>query len=839
MPPIKSTQPKGSRSPSQPDAGFSSRVAAIPQDVAFGLRMLARQPAFTAVVVISLALGIGFNTAIFSFLNAIFLHPFPAVRDPARLVSVFDRDANGAGLLPTSYLNFKDLRSQTQVFSGLAAHQVTQVGVALGGQGEQMWGEMVSANYFDVLGVKPALGRTFRPEEDVKPGAYPVVVLSHQFWTQRLGGDPAVVGRTLRLNNREFTIIGVAPRNFNGSNVVVSPLLWVPTMMYRQVFAFSEFFDQRTGRVLQLVGRLRPGATPRQAQAEMNTLASRLATEYPEDNKKLTLVAMPYTSAALPMDRREVFVRAGGLLVGVVALLLLIACVNVANLLLARTLARRKEIALRLSLGAGKGRLVQQLLTESLLLAILAGGVGLLFAVWTRQLLWKFKPPYFTENALAFSLDPQIILFTVGVSLLATLLFGTASALETTKPDLVSALKEEGRSLGPPRAGLSLRWLTISVQVALCLVCLTCAGFFLRSLRDAQKIDPGFDAAHLLAVSFDLRAQGYDEARAREFQERLLERVRALPEVQAATLADNRLLGGWTWFRKVPLEGAASDEDGVMAGSTLIGPDYFQTAGIQILRGRSFSPQDRTGAHPVSIVDETLAQRAWPGRDPVGKFVHLDNEKDPVEIVGIARNVKYRSLGEAPQPFLYLPLLQRGSLRCTLHVSARRPGQVLEAVKREIRRLDPLLPINEARPLSEVIARSLWAPRAGAVVLSIFGVVALILAAVGVYGVTAYSVGQRRSEMGLRMALGARRGQIVQLVLTRGMSPLGVGLAAGLAASVAINRWIASLLYSGEVVDRISIPLAAAVLAFVGLLANLIPAARAARIDPSREIRGD
>jgi len=814
-------------------------MASLKQDLLFALRLLVREPTFTAVIVLSLALGIGFNGAIFSFLDALFLHPFPAIRDSGGLVALFNRDANGAGLLPSSYLNYRDLRERNTVFSGLAAYQVIQVGVILGGEAEQVSGEMVSANYFEVLGVKPTLGRSFLLEEDRTPDTHPVVILSFRFWQQRFGGSPDILGKTLRLNNQEYTIVGVAPRGFSGSNVVLSPKVWVPSMMYRQVFAFSEFFDQRAGRVLQLVARLRPGTSLAAAQAEMDTLASRLETEYPSDNEKLELVARPFTESAIPMDRRAIFIRAGGLLTGVVALLLLIACLNVANLLLARTLARRKEMAVRLSLGAGKGRLVRQLLTESLLLAVLAGGTSLLFAVWTWQLLWKFKPPYFADDALAFHLDLRIIAFTAGISLFATLLFGTASALEVANPALVSALKEEGRSLGPPRRGLSLRWLTIAAQVALSLVCLACAGFFLRSLRDAQKIDPGFAADQLLAVSFDLRTQGYDEARAREFQEQLVERARALPGVQAATLAENRLLGGWSWWRKVPLHGGSGSDDGVMAGSSIVGPEYFRTVGIPILQGRSFTSQDRYDSHPVAIVNEVLAKWVWPGRSPLGEFVHLDQEKEAVEIVGIAKDAKYRSLGEAPQPFLYLPLLQRGSLRCTLHLRAARPDRALEAVKGEMRSLDPGLPIIEARTLAEVTERSLWAPRAGAVVLSVFGVVALVLAAVGVYGVTAYSVGRRRSEMGLRMALGARRQEIVKLLLIQGLVPLTLGLAVGLAVSLATNRWIASLLYSGRGADWVSIPLAGTVLALVGLLANLVPAARASRIDPAMEIRGD
>jgi macrolide transport system ATP-binding/permease protein len=812
-------------------------VNGLRQDIAFGLRLLARQPMLTSVIVLSLALGIGFNTAIFSFLDAIFLRPFPAVREPERVVALYSRDPNGAGLLPTSYPNFKDLRDWSRSFSAIASYQVIQVGLMIGNEAEQVGGEMVSANYFDVLGVKPVLGRTFLPEEDRTPGTHPVTILSYRLWTERYGGRPDILGRTVRVNNRELTIVGVAPREFTGSNVVLSPALWVPLMMYKQVFAFSDFFDQRGGRVLQIVARLWPGKELARAQAEMDTLASQLVAEYPEENEKLSFAVAPLSATAVPMDQRAVFVRAGSLLMGIVALLLLIACVNVANLLLARTLGRRREISLRASLGAGRGRILRQLLTESLLLSMLAGGVGLLLALWTRDLLWRFKPPYFADEALAFRFDPRILLFTALVSLATTLLFSTASAIEVAKPALASVLQEEGRSTGSRRS-LPLRWLTIALQVALSLICLSCAGIFLRSLRETQRVDPGFDSDRLLAVSFNLRSQGYDEARARQFQERLLAAARALPGVEAATLAENRLLGGWSWWRKVPLgEVGPGGEDGVTAGSTIVGPEYFDTVGIPILRGRGFTPQDRDGTHPVVILNQTLADRVWPGKDPVGTWIRLDQESEPIEIVGIARDAKYRSLGEAPQPFLYLPILQRGSLRCTLHVRSARPELLLDAVRSEIRKLDAGLPVIEARPLSEVIERSLWAPRAGAVLLSVFGTVALVLSGVGIYGVTAYSVGRRRSEIGLRMALGARREQIAALILRQGMSPLVLGLAAGLAGSLAIQRWIAGLLYSGADGGRIWIPLAILILTLVGLIANLIPAARASRIDPASSLK--
>ncbi len=816
-------------------------MSGLAQDLRLALRLLVRQPWASAVIVLTLALGIGFGAAIFSFLDLVFFHPVPAVRDPQGVVSVFDKDPGSGELLPLSFPNYKDLRDRNRSFSQLAAFQVTQVGTAANGRGEQVWAEMVTANYFGALGVKPILGRTFLPEEDRQPGAHPVAVVSFDYWRQRLGGRRDVLGKALHVNGAPFTVVGVAPPGFHGSYVVLSSAVWVPMMMYRQVFAFSDFFDDRGSRVVQVFGRLRPGVEVGAARAEMKAISAHLAREYPNDDRNMQLDPVPYVESTLPMDRRSVFVRTGGLLTGTVALLLAIACINVGNLQLTRTLARQKEVAVRLSMGASRGRLARQLLVESVLLAALAGAAGLLVALWCQRLLWQLRPPYVVEGAIALGLNGTLLTCLLALDLVAVVLFGAVSLLQTLRLDFFSTLRESGGGSGAVGSRLLLRKLIVGVQVALGLVCLACAGIFLASLKNAERIDPGFDAGRLLSVGVDLRIQGYDEARGRSFQRALIERARGLPGVQSAALAENRPLSGWSWWRRVPVESSGvrsrSAQPAILAGSHLVGPGYFKTVGIPIVQGREFGEADRDGSHPVIVVNETLARRAWPGRSPLGIAVRLDEETTPAEVVGVARDIKYRSLGEEPQPFLYLPLLQRPSLRAALLVRAAHPESLVGPVEGEIRRLDRELPILEAAPISQILARSLWAPQAGARVLSLFGAAALLLAALGVYGVTSYAIQQRRGEIALRMALGATPAGVVRLVFTQGMAVVALGILAGLVLSYLTDRWIRSLLYVGGSGELLALAFAALVLAAIGSLANLLPARRAIRGEPSSLIR--
>ncbi|HEX9427434.1 MAG TPA: ADOP family duplicated permease, partial [Candidatus Polarisedimenticolia bacterium] len=563
------------------------------QDIRYGFRMLFKSPGFTAVAALSLALGIGANTTIFTLINAIFLSPIP-VHDAPGLVTLYTTDARvkddeGGGdsvLMPMSRPNFEDFRDHNSVFAGLVAVSGLPLNMLHGGTPEQIGGEIVSGSYFSLLGVTPTLGRAFLPEEDKTPGAHPVVVLSHAFWTKRFGGDQGIVGSSLTLNGLPFTVIGVAPKGFLGTNLLASPNLWVPMMMHKEVLAgfAAENFDDRRALIFNVFGRLKPGATLGQAQAEFRTIAANLEKEYPQPNQGRSVTLMPLAQTTIFPALRRTFTAAGRLLMTIVGLVLLIACANVANLLLARSTARRKEIAIRLSLGASRARLVRQLLTESMLLALLGGVLGLLIAVWGRDLLLAFRPPQFFPDGLTLDLDGRVLGFTLAISLITGALFGIAPALQASRPDLVIELKERTGSQAAHRGGrFSLRGVLVVTQVALSLISLVGAGLFLRSMQNTQRIDPGFQAKSLLNVGFDLGAQGFDMVRARAYHDRLLETVRTLPGVRAASLSANLPIGGGTGRTIFP-EGQAPNTGAVgqFATTNSVGPGFFATLGIPI-----------------------------------------------------------------------------------------------------------------------------------------------------------------------------------------------------------------------------------------------------------------
>lgn len=809
------------------------------RNLSYSFRTFSRNPLFTLSILASLALGIGLNTAIFSLINALFLRPLPGVTEPDRVVLMFSQTQGGPAYLPISHLNYKDFRAQSRSFTDLAAAQGIAVGLADEGGAETLAGEMVSASYFDVLAVRMALGRTFRPEEDTAPGTHPVAILSHRLWRERFAADPHILGRQIVLNGQPFAIVGVAAADFRGTGAFGGPALWVPIMMYRTVFTLPELFEQRSTQALNVVGRLRPGVTVAAAEAEMRALAARLERAYPEDNRGQSITLTPLPQATIHPSARPLFVNAASLLLVIVALLLFITCVNIANLLLVRAMDRGREMALRLSLGAGKRHLTGQVLLESLLLAVAGGALGLLAAGWVWRLLWRYRPPFFAEDALSFALDARVLGFALAVCLGTGLVVGLAPVLWLTRTDLTAQLRQ-ARPLATLRGHrLTAGDLSIVLQVVLCTVALAGAGLFLKSLWNARRIDPGFSTGNLLMVSFDLQSLGYDEARGRDFQEILATRTAALPGVARAALGENRLLGGFRlWRTVVPVGSELRPEDALMVGSSRIGPGYFETVGIPLVAGRGFDQRDRQGARPVAIINESLRRKLWPDRDPLGLQVRLDEEDEPVQIVGVAKDSKFIGLGEPAQPFIYLPLSQRPSSRVTLHLRTQGdPAALAPAVRREVARLDRALPLAEVRALSEILDQSLWLPRTSAVLLSLLGLLALALAGVGVYGVTAFAVVRRRFEIGVRIALGARRAQVVGMVFRKAMAVFGVGLVLGLAGAFLLNRSIAGLLYGAEVGDPATFAGVLAVLLGLGASATLPPALRAARIEPVAALR--
>ena len=595
------------------------------QDVRYGLRMLVRNPGFTLVAVLSLALGIGANTTIFTLVNTVLLHSIP-VRDPQRLVSVFMTDEknknNQFNLFQVSHLNYNDYRDQNTVFEETAAYVGSAINLSGGGEPEQIGGDLVSGNFFSILGVEPSLGRAFLPEEDKVDGAHPVTVLSDRLWRRRFAADPAMVGKSITMNGHTFTVVGIAPPGFQGVNTLGGPDLWVPLAMHGQILSgfLAENFNDRRALLFNVVARLKPGVTIQQAESELRTIAARLEKEYPVPNTGRSVTLLPVSQATVNPNIRRLFVVAGGLLMTVVGLVLLIACANVANLLLARATGRRKEIAIRLSMGAGRLRLVRQLMTESVVLALLGGAAGLLVAFWARDLLMAFRPPQFFFGEFGLDLDARVLLFTLLVSLATGVVFGLVPALQASRPDLVVELKERTGQPGHSGRRVNLRSALVVGQVALALVSLIGAGLFLRSLRNTERIDPGFDARNLLTLSFDVGALGFDQVRGEEYHRRLLETVRGIPGVRSAALSANLPMGGGigrTVFPEGQEAAAGAVGQFTMANEMSVG--YFDVVGISLRRGRDLTDMDREGAPLVVVINEAMAKQFWKGDDAVGK----------------------------------------------------------------------------------------------------------------------------------------------------------------------------------------------------------------------------
>lgn len=817
------------------------------QDLLYGARMLGKNRGFTVVAVLTLALGIGANSAIFSLVNALLLRPMP-VEKPEELAALYTSDFSGPLYGGSSYPDFVEFQEKNDVFSELLAYSVTPFNLSTDGESDRVFGEVVSGNYFSLLGVKPVLGRSFLPEEDSTPGTHPVAVISHRLWQRRFGGNPSVIGQSVHLNGHPFTIIGVAPSAFPGMFRGIASDLWVPMMMQVQALPGSDTLTERGNRSLIVIGRLKPGISFEQAQARFQSVAAQLHESYPDYwtnvRKEARAITLLHESEArIFPEAREPIIIFMALLMTVVGLVLLIACANIANLLLARASTRRKEFAVRLALGASRFRLVQQLITESLLLSLLGGIGGLLLALWGVDLLMAFKPPVPIPIEIDLGLDWRVVTFTFGVTLLTSLIFGLMPSLAASRPDLVSALKDDSGTAGSGPRKTRLRNLFVIAQVSLSLVLLIGSGLFLRSLQNASAVDLGFDPNNMLVMSVDLRLQGYKEVGGRAFYNQLLERVRSLPGVTSASLVSELPLGLGGTRRGIGVEGyTAQAGEGMEVNTASVGPDYFETMRIPVLRGRALTTQDTQGAPRATVINDAFARRYWPGQDALGKRIQIgtgnNSDVSSYEVVGVVKDGKYVTLGEEPQPFFYLPILQDYNSSATLIVrTERNPIALLAAVRGGIQSLDNYLPVFDVKTMTDHLALSLLPARLAGAVLGVFGLVALMLAALGLYGVMSYSVTQRNREIGVRMALGAQQRDVLRLIVFQGMKLTFVGMGIGLVIAATLTQMLSSLLYGISASDPATFIGIALMLAAVALMACLIPARRATKVDPMVVLR--
>lgn len=814
------------------------------KDVRYGLRVLWKSKGFTAVAVVTLALGIGANTAIFSGVSAFVLRPLPGTGDPDRLVMMFE-NTPGGGYNDFSYPDYLDYRAQAGALDGLFAESLVQA--ALGGEREQsdvVWGQMVTGNFFDVLKVRMQSGRGFLPEEDETPGTHPVVVLAHDFWRDRFQSDREIVGKTVQLNGHPFTVVGVAPREFTGSKWALGMNFWVPLMMKRQVEGGNDsWIKARGNHWLRLMGRLKEGATREQAAAELTAVAARLQQAYPDDRNRDVRVLVLTEQDGRWSEMSKVVSLSSGMALVVVGLVLLVACANVANMMLARAVVRRREIGIRLALGAGRWRVVRQLLTESILLALAGGALGLLVAFWMTDAMTNFFPSIPYQIVLSVSPDARALAFTLAVSVATGVIFGLAPAFQASKPDLVPVLKGETGYAGRARR-FSLRSLLVVAQVSISLVVLVCAALFVQSFRNAKSIDPGFATHGAMLVSVNPGLFGYEKEQSREFYRQLTERVRATPGVEGAGLVDWMPLGdssNW-WGPIYPADQPPPPSgEGVGAPAEVVGPGYFKAMRIPLVAGRDFEERDRDGLKPEAIViNETLARQFWPGESAiVGKRLLMGRTKpDELEVVGVARDSKMRTLGEAQRPAIYVTFEQTYRPGMTLVVRAPGDtGATVAAVRGVMRSLDPRMPLYGVKTIEQHLTWAFWAQNMAASLSTAFGLLALMLAATGLYGVIAYTVAQRTHEFGIRVALGAQERDILRLVLGQGMWLTLAGVAAGLVASFASAQLLASLLYGVSPADPAIYILVALVLACVALVACLVPARRATKVDPMVALR--
>ena len=804
------------------------------QDLRYGARMLFKQPGFTLIAVLTLALGIGANTAIFSIVNAVLLRPF-AYQAPDRLVILRERGSStpaGGGFSP-SYPNFVDWRAQNTSFDSISAVRGNESFNFTGvGEPERLQGRLVSAEFLSTLGIKPLAGRDFLAEED-RAGATPAVILSYGFWQRRFGNDPGIIGKQLTLNNQSFTVIGITPPDFQfGEEADVT----VPIGLQAERFK-NRGSDPGTG----VVARLKPDVPQQQAEADMNLIAARLEQQYPQTNKGRRVVITPLHEATVGDVRQPLLI-----LLGAVGLILLIACANVANLLLVRASARQKEIAVRVALGASRATIIRQLLTESLLLAALGAALGILLALWGTSLIAAQLPDGIPRLQEA-RVDAPVLLFTLTVSLLTGLLFGLFPALQASRPNLTEGLKEGERGSSGQRQ--RLRSVLVISEVALTLTLLVGAGLLLQSFRHVMEVDTGFNMRNLLAMRVSVKNS--DGQQVANFFEQLQQNVRALPGVKSFAVSDGLPFGRDANHPAFLIEGRPATEKKANGQRYSVSPDYFQTMGIELIKGRLFTAEDNRDRPPVIVIDEVLARKYFPNEDPIGKRIKHGQDSPSLEIVGVVRHVEPYSLdrqGPSPGPaqfytnFNQTPLQALPGLVQHINLLTRtavEPLSLASAVRSQVAELNKDQAVFNLNTMEQIVAQSVAPRRFSMLLLTIFALVALALASLGIYGLLSYAVAQRAREIGVRMALGAQSGDVLKLVIGQGMKLAFIGVAIGLVASLALTRTMKTLLFGVSATDPVTFAAIALLLTVVALLACFVPARRATRADPMIALRSE
>lgn len=807
------------------------------QDVRYSLRMIAKAPGYATIAILTLALGIGANTTIFSWINSTLLNPIPGLATPHEVVSL-SLGRNGENPFPFTYPDVGAMRDGQQSFAGITTGNVAPMSLTGKGKPERIWGMLASANYFDVLGVRPILGRGFLPSEDQKPGGAPVAVISHRLWQTHFGGNPDVVGQTIEINQHSYTIVGVTPAVFQGSQTGLRSEIWIPIMMEAQFMPQGDLLHDHHYFWLTVLGRLKPGVPPQQAQQEMTLRLKQEVKNFPEEHRGHDAVTV-YPLWRNPFGANQFLSMLLPMLMTIAGLVLLLACANVANLMLVRSVARRREIAVRMSLGASRWRLVRQLLIESLVLAMAGGTLAFLMTFWTSGAFLKFLPTTDFPIWLNVRADRAVLLATMVISVLTGIIFGILPALRSSGEAPAAVLKEDSGSASGGLQKARLASGLVVAQISLSLLLLICAGLFIRSFRSAQTIDPGFNPHNVLIASYDLFTAGYSEDKGAAFDRQLVAKLEELPGVQSVALTSRVPLGFGGGSTSVKPEGyELRPNESMETQVAIITPKYFQTMQIPLAKGRDFTLQDAEKSQRVVIVSETFAERYWPNKEAVGKQLNSDLTHEWFTVVGVARNSRVNGLNEQPTPFVYLPLYQ--VYRANMIVNARVTGDPLvfgKTLEKTIHELNPELVVFDVTTLELREQIASIGQRIAGTFVGAFGLLALVLAAVGIYGVTAYTTRQRTHEFGIRVALGASKEDILRLVFGYGFRLTVAGVVLGLAASFALTRFLRSLLLGVTSTDALTFSSVAILLCVVALLACVIPARRAMRVNPIVALR--